>query len=159
MLGEKRSAPQIASDSNRLRNGCGTAGRRAGPKRFKFVTTTIVLGYRPPLRGVSRALRARNPRRVSRGRKAPGSKKCPKQSRKSLRSLKTVFFETPESLPRLFRTLLGPWGRNAPGDSFGDSSGIPGPKGPGDSSKGRTVSQPLWSKRPDSELDCRKPKK
>ena len=68
----------------------------------------------------------------------PRSKKCPKQSRKSLRSLKTVFFETPDTLPR-----FGARGRKAPGDSFGDSSGIPGPKGPGDSSKGSAGSQIL----------------
>ena len=36
-------------------------------------------------------------------------------------------------------------GRKAPEDSFGDSSGIPGPKGPGDSSKGWAVSQ-RWDK-------------
>ena len=55
-------------------------------------------------------------------------------------------FETPETLPRLFRTLFGPRGRKAPGDSFGDSSKIPGPKGQGDSSKGRAVSQACHSK-------------
>ena len=107
----------------------------------------LELGSRPPLRGVSRALRARNPQRVServsRGLLAPGSKKCPRQSRKSLRSLKKDCFETPETLLRLFRTLFGPWGRKAPGDSFGDSLGIPGPKGPGESSKGRAGSQAL----------------
>ena len=105
----------------------------------------LTLGYRPPLRGVSRALRARNPRRVServsRGLPAPGSKKCLKQSRKSLWSVKKDCFETPETLRRLFQTLFGPRGRKAPGDFFGGSSGIPGPKGAGDSSKGRTVSQ------------------
>ena len=37
---------------------------------------------------------------------APRSKKCPKQSRKSLRSLKTVFFETPETLPRLSQVIF-----------------------------------------------------
>ena len=61
----------------------------------------------------------------------PGSTKCPKQSQKSLRSLKKVYFETPEALLRLFWTLFGPRGRKAPGDSFGDSSGISGPKGLG----------------------------
>ena len=103
------------------------------------------LGSRPPLRlrGVSRALRARNPQRVSRGLPAPGSKKCPKQSRKSLRSPKTVFFETLETLPRLFRKLFRPPGRKALGDSFGDFLGIPGPKGPESCSKGRAGSQIL----------------
>ena len=91
------------------------------------------LGSRPPLRGVSE--------RVSRP-SGPGVQKCPKQSRKSLWSLKKDCFETPETLPRLFRTLFGPWGRKAPGDSFGVYSlGIPGPSGPGDSSKGRVGSQ------------------
>ena len=55
---------------------------------------------------------------LKRGRKAPGSKKCPKQSQTSLRSLKIDCFETPETVSRLFRTLFGPWGRKAPGDSF-----------------------------------------
>ena len=55
---------------------------------------------------------------------APGSKKCPKQSRNSLRSLKTVYFETPETVSRLFRTLFGPRGRKAPGDSFETLSGF-----------------------------------
>ena len=38
----------------------------------------------------------------------PGSKKCLKQSRKSLWSVKKDCFETPETLPRLFQTLLDP---------------------------------------------------
>ena len=42
------------------------------------------------------------------GPSGPGSKKCPKQSRNSLRSLKTVYFQTPETVSRLFRTLLDP---------------------------------------------------
>ena len=37
-----------------------------------------------------------------------GPKKCPKQSRNSLRSLKIDCFETPETASRLFRTLFGP---------------------------------------------------
>ena len=93
----------------------------------------LVLGSRPPLRGVSRALRARNPRRVServsRGLPASGSKKCPKESQKSLRSLKAVFFETPETLPRLFRTLLDP-GAAGPGRLFRRLFGDSGPEGP-----------------------------
>ena len=106
-----------------------------GPLGMKELTDcSIELGSHPPLRGVSRALWARNPPKSLRkslpGPSAPGSKKCPKQSQKSLRSLKTVYFESPEILSRLFRTLLGPWGRKAPGDSFGDSSGISCPKGP-----------------------------
>ena len=39
--------------------------------------------------------------------------KVSKESRKSLRSFKTVFLETPETLPRLFRTLFGPRRRTA----------------------------------------------
>ena len=57
--------------------------------------------------------------RVSRHLPAPGSKKCPKQSKNSLRSLETVYFETPETVSRLFRTLFGPRGRKAPGDFLG----------------------------------------
>ena len=57
-----------------------------------------------------------------------------------LRSLKTVYCASPETLSRLFQTLFGPRGRKAPGpapgDSFGDSSGISG------SCKGRAGSQP-----------------
>ena len=105
----------------------------------------LPLGSRPPLTGVSRALRARNPQRVServsRGLPALGSKKCPKQSQKSLHRLKIDCFETPETLLRLFRTLFEPQGRKALGDSFGDSLGISGPKGRGDSCKGRAGSQ------------------
>ena len=62
--------------------------------------------------------------RVSWGLPAPGSKKCPKQSRNSLRSLKTVYFETPETASRLFRTVFGPRGRKAPGDSLETLSGF-----------------------------------
>ena len=60
--------------------------------------------------------------RVSRGLPAPGSKKCPKQSRNSLRSLKTVYFETPETVSRLFRTVFRP--RGLPGDSLETLSGF-----------------------------------
>ena len=67
------------------------------------------------------ALRARNPERVSR---APGSKKCPKQSQTSLRSVETVYVETPETVLRLFRTLFGLRGRTAPGDSVETLSGF-----------------------------------
>ena len=63
-------------------------------------------------------------RRPLRGLPAPGSKKCPKQSRNSLRSLKTVYFETPKTVSRLFRTLFGPRGRKAPGDCFETLSGF-----------------------------------
>ena len=63
-------------------------------------------------------------KRVSRGLPAPGSKKCPKQSRNSLRRLKTVYFESPETVSRLFRTLFGLRGREAPGDSFETLSGF-----------------------------------
>ena len=62
---------------------------------------------------------------------APGPKKCPKQSPESQNSLFRDSGE--ETLSRLFRTLFGPRGRKAPGDSFG----IPSPEGPGDSCKGR----------------------
>ena len=58
----------------------------------------------------------------------PGSKKCPKQSQNSLQSLKTVYFETPETVSRLQKR---------------DSFGIPGPEGPGDSCKGRAGLQQL----------------
>ena len=40
--------------------------------------------------------------RSLRGLLATGSKKCPKQSRNRLRSLKTVYFETPETVSRTF---------------------------------------------------------
>ena len=62
--------------------------------------------------------------RVFRGLPAPGSKKCPRQSKNSPRSLETVYFETPETVFRLFRTLFGPWGRKAPGDSLETLSGF-----------------------------------
>ena len=50
-------------------------------------------------------------------------------------------FETLETVPRLFRTLFGA-GR---GRLFGDSFGIPGPKDPGDSCKGRAGLQDMTS--------------
>ena len=53
-----------------------------------------------------------------------GSKKCPKLSRNSRRSLKTVYFETSETVSRLSRTLFGPRGRKAPGDSLETLSGF-----------------------------------
>ena len=58
------------------------------------------------------------------GPSGPGSKKCPKQSRSSLRSLNIDYFETPETVLRLFRTLFGPRGLPAPGDSFETLSGF-----------------------------------
>ena len=40
--------------------------------------------------------------------------------------------EAPETLPKLFWALFGPRGqKDSFGDFFGDSLGIPGPKGPG----------------------------
>ena len=72
----------------------------------------LSLQPRPPLTGVSRALRARNPERVS------------KESKNSLRSLKIDCFETPETVSRLFRALFGPRGRKAPGDSLETLSGF-----------------------------------
>ena len=68
------------------------------------------------------------PLQESPGPSGPGipkeSQKSPKQPRNSLRSLKTVYFETPETVSRLFRTLFGPRGRKAPGDSFETLSGF-----------------------------------
>ena len=95
------------------------------------------LGPRPRPTGVSNAPPPqRDSERVSQV-----SKKCPKQSQESLRSLKTDCFETPETLLRLFGTVFGHLGQKAPGDSFGDSMGIWGPKGSGDSCKGQAGPQ------------------
>ena len=58
------------------------------------------------------------------GPSGPGVPKCPKQSQNSLRSLKTVYCETPETVSRLFRTLFGRRGRKGPGDSFETVSGF-----------------------------------
>ena len=69
---------------------------------------------------VSRALRAQNPERVSKKSPGAGSKKCPKQSRNSLRSLKIDCFETPETVSDTFE----PRGRKAPGDSLETLSGF-----------------------------------
>ena len=96
----------------------------------EFGQRFYLLTYDParPLTGVSRALRARNPKkspRVSRALPAPGSKKCPKQSQNNLRSLERDCFEAPDW--RLSRRLFG----------------VPGPKGLGDSCKGRAGSQLL----------------
>ena len=112
------------------------------------VKTVLDLQPRSPLTGVSRTLR--NPERVSK--QSPrafwpgGSKKCPKQSQNSLRRLETVYFETPETVLRLFRTLFGPRA-GRPRRLFGDSFGIPGPEGPGDSCKARPGLQCLTAKR------------
>ena len=79
-------------------------------------TEMLVLQPRPPLTGVSRALRARNPeslKRVFRGLPAP----VQKVSETVFRSLKTVYLETPETVSRLFRTLFGP-GAGRPGRLF-----------------------------------------
>ena len=107
------------------------AERNRRSSRKDPLSNPSILGSCPPLRGASQALRAWNPRRVSErvswGLSAPGSKKCPKQSWKSLQSLKKDCFETPETLPRLFRTLFGPRGRKVTGDSFGGDSGAEGP--------------------------------
>ena len=78
----------------------------------------------------------KSPERVPRGRApkvpkecAPESQKSPKRVRKSGFRLFSDSFETPG---RTLSTLLGP----CPGvlfpDSYSDSSGVPGPKGPGD---------------------------
>ena len=72
----------------------------------------------------------------------PGFKMCPKQSRKSLRSLKLrLFSDSGDSFATLLDTFWTP-GPEGPGDSLG----ISGPKGPGDSFKGRVGSQHYgWS--------------
>ena len=46
---------------------------------------------------------------------------------------------TPESVFALIRTLFGPHGRNASGDSLGDFLGIQGPEGLGDSCEARVA--------------------
>ena len=63
-------------------------------------------------------------KRVSQRLPAQRSKKCPKQSQISLRSLKKLYFETPETVFRLFRTLFRPRGRKTQGDSLGDFLGF-----------------------------------
>ena len=83
-----------------------------------FLDMSVELQPRPPLTGVSRALRARNPERVS---KESISRGLPARGPKSVRnSLETDCFETLESqtVSRLFRTVFGPRGRKASGDSL-----------------------------------------
>ena len=74
----------------------------------------------------------KSPERVPRGRApkvpkecAPESRKSPKRVRNSHFRLFSDSFETPG---RTLWALLGP----CPGVLFPDSSGVPGPKGPGD---------------------------
>ena len=106
-----------------------------GPKR-KLAASKMQIGslqhanWRPPICRCCIELHLATPpapyrslKRVSGCLPALGSKKCPKQSRNSLRSLKIDCFETPETVSRLFRTLFGPRGRKAPGDSFETLSG------------------------------------
>ena len=89
----------------------------------------------PPLAGVSRAHRARNPFRPR------GRKSVQNSLKNSLRSLKTVSFETPEIVLRLFRTLFDPWAGRPKGRLSRRLFGVPGPEGPGDSCQGRVGSQ------------------
>ena len=70
----------------------------------------LILQPRPPLTAVSKESPEPLPALLS--------KKCLKQSRNSLRSLKTVNFETSETVSRLFRTLFGA------GDSLETLSGF-----------------------------------
>ena len=71
------------------------AASKSRGSSLKERVPTLVKKPWPPLPGVSK--------RVCAGLPAPGSKTCPKQSRKSLRSLKTVCLR----LRRLFRDCFG----------------------------------------------------
>ena len=114
---------------------------------FSFLSKPNIchkLQPRPPLTGVSRALRARNPERVSK----ESPKSLPGPSGPGVQKVsETVSKQSPESQNRLFRdsgdcfetvsdTFWTP-GPEGPDRLFGDSFGIPGPEGPGDSCKGR----------------------
>ena len=105
--------------SNELITAVLVGGRKQISQQFvRRMSESPTVGIAPaPYRSLPGSWGPESPkslRRVSRGLPAPGSKKCPKQSRKSL---KKDCFETPETLPRLSRTLFGPRGRKAPGDS------------------------------------------
>ena len=74
----------------------------------------------------------------SRGLLAPGAKSV----RNSFGTVSGVSKQSLSRLRRLFRdflgrTLCGPRGQKAPGDSLETLSGFPSPEGPGDSCKGR----------------------
>ena len=111
----------------------------SGSFKLRGPIAILFLQPRPPLTGVSWALRARNPERVSKespGAFGPG---VPEVS-------ETVSKQSPESQDRLFRdsedcfeTVSDTFwssGPEGPRRLFGDSFGIPGPEGPGDSCKG-----------------------
>ena len=91
------------------------------PKMFMFIGFFLVR-----LTRASRALRAGNPERVSKESPGPGVQKVSetvsKQSPESRNRL--LNFETLETVSRLFRTLFGPRGREAPGDSLETLSGF-----------------------------------
>ena len=84
------------------------------------------MGTSPPLTEVSRALRARNPKKTSRkclpGPPAPGPQTVSKKSQNTPKTLSRHFPETlrrlPALSPRLFRDFLGVPGPEAPGDIF-----------------------------------------
>ena len=90
----------------------------------RIVCVSQDLQPRPPLTGVSRPLRARNPERVSK--ESPGAFR-PKSVQNSLETVSGV---SKQPIWRLRSTswTLGPEG---PRRLFGDSFGIPGPEGPG----------------------------
>ena len=115
-----------------IRHFSGRGGGGMRPPRQEFNPPPPPLLYTPcdpnrPLQESPGALRARSPKKSPRESPgAPGSKKCSKQSQNSLRSLKTLFFETPETVLRLFWTLFRP-GAGETRRLFG----VPGPMGPG----------------------------
>ena len=87
---------------------------------FAYATNVrFWLGTSPPLTEVSRALRARNPKKVS---KIPGPQKVSKKSRgqsgKSPESLRKVSGECFWTVPGTFWRLFGVPGPEAPGDIF-----------------------------------------
>ena len=105
----------------------------------------VVIGPAP--HRVSRALRARNPGRVRKEsvERVPGAgpQKCRKSAPRSLKRVRksgfTLFSDSFETPGRTLSALLGP----CTGVLFSNSSGIPGPKGPGD---------PVWG---GADRNCR----
>ena len=107
------------------------------------------LGTPPPGTEGSRALRARNPKRVRKDRKgvpgplAPGSPRFPKSAPRSPKRVQERSFGLFLDSFRTPGRTLGDFGAPAPGHPYGlfsDSFGVPGPKGP--SVPGRGVPNP-----------------
>ena len=79
-----------------------------GPRAIFFFLGQFfpIFGFRPVFHSIPGGLTRK--KSLQKSLPAPVSKKCPRQSQKSLRSLKTVFFETPDSSETVSDTFWTP---------------------------------------------------